>query len=362
MASRTARDLRPRAAARRRGAQSRLSRSPQAVSVRPRRDDHRVGGRARSAGGRDVARAGGRAAAAPGSRDGLAASRAARWSGCAGSTTCRAASRRSSRDGRARRPDRGGIVARRRVAADARDPRFPRRRQAVRVGRRTPFRASRAPTATSALRTTWRSISPACDFLAVPLEEVKASFARFGCERGVEFVPGFFEDTLPGLTGRRWSIVRLDGDTYDATRLALRLAVPGLAPGGYLIVDDYLPLDQCRRGGRRFPSRARHRRADRGGRLERRALAPSCRCGPDRRRDETDRRRPAAGAGRRPAPSRGARGWRGCLRSRRSSWARSFERSRRGWRRRGRDRRGSRSPRCEARGAGCAAASGSPSG
>ena len=85
-----------------------------------------------------------------------------------------------------------------------------------------------------------------CDFLAVPLDEVKASFARFGLRRGVNFVPGFFEDTLPALSDRRWSIVRLDGDTYDATRLALESLYPGLAVGGYLIVDDYLPLEECR--------------------------------------------------------------------------------------------------------------------
>ncbi len=86
-----------------------------------------------------------------------------------------------------------------------------------------------------------------CDFLSVPLEEVKASFARFGLQRGVNFVPGFFEDTLPTLTWRRWSIIRLDGDTYDATRLALDTLYPGLGVGGYLIVDDYFPLDECRR-------------------------------------------------------------------------------------------------------------------
>jgi O-methyltransferase len=85
-----------------------------------------------------------------------------------------------------------------------------------------------------------------CDFLAVPLDEVKASFARFGLEEGVTFVPGFFQDTLPTLPPRRWAIARLDGDSYDATRLALDVLYPSLAEGGYLIVDDYLPLDQCR--------------------------------------------------------------------------------------------------------------------
>jgi hypothetical protein len=85
-----------------------------------------------------------------------------------------------------------------------------------------------------------------CDFLAVPLEEVRASFERFGLQEGVTFVPGFFEDTLPALPPRRWAIARLDGDSYDATRLALEVMYPHLAAGGYLIVDDYLPLDQCR--------------------------------------------------------------------------------------------------------------------
>jgi len=86
----------------------------------------------------------------------------------------------------------------------------------------------------------------ACDFLAVPLEEVRDSFARFGLNRGVSFVPGFFEDTLPALGARSWSIVRLDGDTYDATRSSLEALYPGLSVGGYLIADDYLQIDPCR--------------------------------------------------------------------------------------------------------------------
>jgi hypothetical protein len=85
----------------------------------------------------------------------------------------------------------------------------------------------------------------ALGFLAVPLEEVQASFARFGLERGVEFVPGFFQDTLPGLAGRRWALVRLDADTYEPTRLALDHLYPGLAVGGYVVVDDYYTFQGC---------------------------------------------------------------------------------------------------------------------
>ena len=87
----------------------------------------------------------------------------------------------------------------------------------------------------------------AFDFLAVPLDEVRESFSRLGCEQGVEFVPGFFEETLAGLAGRRWAIVRLDADTYEPTREALATLYPSLAAGGYLIVDDYGSFDGCRR-------------------------------------------------------------------------------------------------------------------
>jgi O-methyltransferase len=85
------------------------------------------------------------------------------------------------------------------------------------------------------------------EFLAVPLEEVEQTFERFGFDRGVNFVPGFFEETLPRLAGHRWSVIRIDGDTYTSVRTALESLYPGLATGGYLLVDDYLSLDQCRR-------------------------------------------------------------------------------------------------------------------
>lgn len=84
------------------------------------------------------------------------------------------------------------------------------------------------------------------DYLSVPVEEVKANFARFGLERGVRFVEGFFADTLPGLSDHGWALIRLDGDTYEATLTALESLYPQLSPGGYLIVDDYGALRECR--------------------------------------------------------------------------------------------------------------------
>jgi hypothetical protein len=96
----------------------------------------------------------------------------------------------------------------------------------------------------------------AFDFLAAPVGDVRESFERFGCDSGVELVPGYFEDTLPDLAGRRWAIVRLDADTYEATREALACLYPGLATGGYLIIDDYASFEGCRRAVDEF--RAEH--------------------------------------------------------------------------------------------------------
>ncbi len=46
----------------------------------------------------------------------------------------------------------------------------------------------------------------------------------------MRFVPGFFEDTLPALTGRGWAIVRLDGDTYEATGSRSTACTPASRP------------------------------------------------------------------------------------------------------------------------------------
>lgn len=90
------------------------------------------------------------------------------------------------------------------------------------------------------------------DFLAAPVEEVRSYFARFGCEQGVEFVEGFFDETLPSLRDHRWSVVRLDGDTYEATWLGLESLYPGLSVGGYLIIDDFGLIKECRAAVRDF--------------------------------------------------------------------------------------------------------------
>ena len=84
------------------------------------------------------------------------------------------------------------------------------------------------------------------EFLSASAEEVHSHFARFGLEQGIELVPGFFSETLPRLSGRRWSLVRLDGDTYEATWIGLDSLYAGLSKGGYLVIDDYGLIPECR--------------------------------------------------------------------------------------------------------------------
>ena len=86
------------------------------------------------------------------------------------------------------------------------------------------------------------------EFLAPGLGTVQSYFARFGLEQRVRFIPGFFQDTLRHLGEKQWALIRADADTYEATKYALEMLYPGLALGGYLVLDDYFHpwLPQCR--------------------------------------------------------------------------------------------------------------------
>jgi hypothetical protein len=76
--------------------------------------------------------------------------------------------------------------------------------------------------------------------LAVPLEEVRANFARYGLlDDQVVFLAGWFRDTLPAAPVERLAVLRLDGDLYESTMDALTHLYDRVSPGGFVIVDDY---------------------------------------------------------------------------------------------------------------------------
>ncbi len=84
------------------------------------------------------------------------------------------------------------------------------------------------------------------DQLAVPVEEVRANFERYGLlDEHVHFLEGWFKDTLPSLEGHSWAVIRLDGDLYESTMDGLENLYEGLSVGGFVIIDDY-GWDNCR--------------------------------------------------------------------------------------------------------------------
>jgi hypothetical protein len=76
--------------------------------------------------------------------------------------------------------------------------------------------------------------------LAVSLDQVRANFEKFGLlDDRVVFLKGWFRDTMPNAPVERIAVLRLDGDMYESTILPLRHLYDRVAPGGFVIVDDY---------------------------------------------------------------------------------------------------------------------------
>jgi O-methyltransferase len=83
--------------------------------------------------------------------------------------------------------------------------------------------------------------------LAVSLEQVRANLDRYGLlDDQVQFLKGWFKDTLPGAPIERLAVARLDGDMYESTMTAIEALYPKLQPGGFLIVDDYSAIPACK--------------------------------------------------------------------------------------------------------------------
>ncbi len=98
-------------------------------------------------------------------------------------------------------------------------------------------------------------------FFAVPLEEVKSNFARYGLlDEQVIFLKGLFRDTLPSAPVSEIAVLRLDGDLYEATMDGLNHLYGKLSRGGTLIVDDYFLFESQREAVDEY--RAKHGIAD----------------------------------------------------------------------------------------------------
>jgi O-methyltransferase len=96
-----------------------------------------------------------------------------------------------------------------------------------------------------------------CPELAVPVEQVRANFAAYGLlDDSIIFVPGYFQDTLPTLRAGPFALIRLDGDMYESTIVALDALYPRLSAGGVVVIDDYGAIEACKQAV--IDYRARH--------------------------------------------------------------------------------------------------------
>ena len=86
------------------------------------------------------------------------------------------------------------------------------------------------------------------DELSVSVDEVRRNFGLYDLlDDRVRFLPGWFSDTLPQAPIERLAVIRIDADMYSSTTEVLEALYPRLAPGGYVIVDDYGGIPACRR-------------------------------------------------------------------------------------------------------------------
>lgn len=85
------------------------------------------------------------------------------------------------------------------------------------------------------------------DELRVSLDMVKENFRKYGMLDGqVQFLKGWFKDTLPVAPVKKLAVLRLDGDMYESTMDALVHLYPKVSAGGYIIIDDWGVVEGCR--------------------------------------------------------------------------------------------------------------------
>jgi len=89
--------------------------------------------------------------------------------------------------------------------------------------------------------------------LAIDQARVTALFERYGVlDAQVRFLSGWFRDTLPAAPIEQLALLRLDGDLYESTMDALVALYDRVAPGGFVVVDDYGALPPCRQAVEAF--------------------------------------------------------------------------------------------------------------
>jgi hypothetical protein len=89
-------------------------------------------------------------------------------------------------------------------------------------------------------------------YLAVGKEEVVCNFRKYDVSLDrVEFLEGFFGDSLPGADVKNLALLRMDGDMYESTVDILVNLYHKVSEGGIVIVDDWA-IPQAQKAVRDF--------------------------------------------------------------------------------------------------------------
>jgi hypothetical protein len=76
-------------------------------------------------------------------------------------------------------------------------------------------------------------------FSNTSLDNVQRQVLRFGLDRTVRLVPGYFQNTLPRFGGEQFCFVHLDCVIYESYRTCLEFFYPRMVRGGVILLDEY---------------------------------------------------------------------------------------------------------------------------
>jgi len=85
------------------------------------------------------------------------------------------------------------------------------------------------------------------EYLMVSLEKVQTNFRSFNLlDDNVEFVKGYFVDSLPTIKVQKIAVMRMDGDMYESTMDQFFNLFDKISIGGWIIIDDW-SIQVCKR-------------------------------------------------------------------------------------------------------------------
>lgn len=91
------------------------------------------------------------------------------------------------------------------------------------------------------------------DYLSVSIDQVKDNFRRFKLlDNRVQFLKGWFADTLPTAPISQLAVLRADADLYQSTMDILANLYDKVSLGGFVIIDDYRLWEPCRQAVNKF--------------------------------------------------------------------------------------------------------------